>query len=306
MPVAAEHQPPPFFKRGPAPLARLLFFVALSLSTFVVDLRFHYLDLMRQGVALLSYPLQQLARSPGELSSRAGDYFASVTALQEDNNELRRRQTELSLAQQRFAQLAQENQRLRDLLAMRGRQEVPAIAADILYQARDPFSRKLIIDRGGQDGISSGQVVVDEAGVLGQVTRVYTMQSEVTLVSDKGQAVPVQVGRNGLRGVVFGAGPGVLELRYMAANADVQPGDLLVTSGLDGIYLPGLPVAKVARVDRDATFTFARILCLPAAGVERHTQVLVLGKRVHPPPPAEEASAAPARPVPRRAGGRGG
>ncbi|MBI4754853.1 MAG: rod shape-determining protein MreC [Betaproteobacteria bacterium] len=257
MPVATEHQPPPFFKRGPAPLARLLFFVALSLSLFVVDLRYHYLDLMRQGVALLSYPLQQLARSPGALSARAGDYFASVTALQEENNELRRRQTELSLAQQRYAQLAQEK---------------------------------------------------DEVGVLGQVTRAYTMQSEVTLVSDKGQAVPVQVGRNGLRGVVFGAGPGVLELRYMPANADVQPGDVLVTSGLDGVYLPGLPVAKVARIDRDATFTFARILCLPAAGVERNTQVLVLGKRASPPPPpAEEApAAAQRRTTARRPGGKGG
>jgi len=130
---------------------------------------------------------------------------------------------------------------------------------------------------------------VDEAGVLGQVTRVFPLQSEVTLITDKNQAVPVKILRNGLRTVLFGAGGGQLELRFLAANADVQPGDLLVTSGLDGVYLPGLPVAKVARVDRDAAYSFARIACEPVAGVEKHGQVLILGAREPLPPQVEEA-----------------
>ena len=133
--------------------------------------------------------------------------------------------------------------------------------------------------------------MVDEAGVLGQVTRVYPLQSEVTLVTDKNQAVPVKIVRNGLRTVVFGASGGQLELRFLAANADVQNGDLLVTSGLDGVYLPGLPVAKVIRVDRDAAYSFARILCDPAAGVEKHGQVLILGSREALPPQVEEGEA---------------
>jgi rod shape-determining protein MreC len=124
--------------------------------------------------------------------------------------------------------------------------------------------------------------------VLGQVTRVFPMQSEATLITDKNQAVPVKLVRNGLRSVLFGASGGQLELRFLAANADVQPGDLLVTSGLDGIYQPGLPVAKVVRVDRDAAYSFARILCEPVAGVERHGQVLILGAREPLPPQIEE------------------
>jgi rod shape-determining protein MreC len=119
------------------------------------------------------------------------------------------------------------------------------------------------------------------------VTRVFPLTSEVTLLTDKNQAIPVQVARNGLRAVLAGAGSGAMELKFLPANADVQPGDTLVTSGLDGIYIPGLPVAKVASIDRDNSFAFARIECTPLAGVERHGQVLVLGKRTPPPMPEE-------------------
>ena len=138
------------------------------------------------------------------------------------------------------------------------------------YGARDPFSHKVFIDKGSQEGIAAGEAVVDDRGVIGQVTRVFPLQSEVTLISDKDQPVPVQVVRNGLRAVVFGAGEGLLELRFLSANADVQNGDVLVTSGLDGVFLPGLPVAKVVRVERDNVYAFARVLCQPAGGVDQY------------------------------------
>ncbi|MBZ0131008.1 MAG: rod shape-determining protein MreC [Rhodocyclaceae bacterium] len=273
------HQPPPFFKRGPAPLARLAFFVILSLVLLVLDLKYRYLELARQGVATVLYPLQRAAYTPVDLYEQLGGYFSSLAAVQRENVELKRKELESAKWLLRQQHLELENQRLRQLLDMKARQPVTSTLADILHAARDPFSRRVMVDKGSQHGIVAGQAVVDEAGVLGQVTRVYPLQSEVTLVTDKNQAVPVQVVRNGLRTVLFGASDGQLELRFLAANADIQPGDQLVTSGLDGVYLAGLPVAKVLRVDRDAAYTFARIVCEPAAGVEKHGQVLILGLR---------------------------
>jgi rod shape-determining protein MreC len=139
-------------------------------------------------------------------------------------------------------------------------------------------------------GLETGQAVIDDLGVVGQITRVFPLTSEITLLTDKNQAIPVKVARNGLRAVLAGAGSGAMELKFLPANADVRPGDTLLTSGLDGIYLPGLPVAKVTSIDRDNSFSFARIECAPVAGVERHGQVLVLGKRTLPAPPAESGA----------------
>jgi rod shape-determining protein MreC len=279
------HPPPPFFKRGPAPLARLVFFVILSLALLVLDLKYRYLELVRQGAATALYPLQRVAASPVELYDRLGVYFSGLAALRDENDRLRRKELEAAHWLLRQQHLEQENRHLRALLDMKARQTVPATPAEILYAARDPFSRRVIVDKGSQHGIGAGQPVIDETGVLGQITRVYPFYSEVTLVTDKNQAVPVQLLRNGLRSVLYGASGGQLELRFLAANADVQTGDLLVTSGLDGIYPPGLPVARVVRVDRDAAYSFARILCEPLAGVERHGQVLILGLREAVPPP---------------------
>lgn len=288
MASVAGHQPPPFFKRGPAPLVRLVFFLALSLSLLIVDHRFRYLELVRQGVAVVTYPLQRAAYVPIEFLKGVGAYFVSQSSLQEENTALTRKELEAAGSQLRQQHLEQENQRLRQLLDMKQRPDAPGVVTEILYNTRDPFSRKVIIDKGLQQGIVAGQAVVDEIGILGQVTRVFPLQAEVTLISDKNQAVPVQVARNGLRSVVFGAGPGSLELRFLPTNADVQEGDVLITSGLDGVFLPGLPVAKVVRIDRDAAYTFARILCVPVAGVEQHGLVLVLGRREPLPPPPEE------------------
>jgi len=284
-------QPPPFFNRGPAPLARLAFFVALSLLLLVLDLRFHTLEMVRQGVALVIYPVQRLASAPVEALDRWDNYLSSLAALEQENAGLRHKQLTTARLLLRQEHLELENQRLRALLDMKQRQPVTSQVAEILYAARDPFARRVILDKGAQQNISAGQVVVDELGVIGQITRVFPMLSEITLITDKDQAVPVQIVRNGLRSVLFGAGAGNLELRFLAANADVQAGDQLVTSGLDDVYLPGLPVAKVTRVERDTSYAFARILCEPIAGVERHGQVLVLGPREAPPlaPPALES-----------------
>jgi rod shape-determining protein MreC len=164
--------------------------------------------------------------------------------------------------------------------------------AEILYAGRDPFARRVVVDRGAVHGVSAGLAVIDDTGVVGQVTRVHPMLSEITLITDKNQAIPVQVVRNGLRAVAFGSGDGeTLDLRFMAANADIQNGDVLVTSGIDGTYPEGLPVAKVSRIERDNSYQFAKISCTPSAGTGRNRHVLVLSpdSAVPPPPPPEEA-----------------
>ena len=274
-----DHQPPPFFKRGPAPLARLSFYVALAVALLVVDARFHTLDMLRQALSMFTHPLQQAAHVPAEILGNAGGYFSSQARLQDENAQMKRDRLDAATTLLRTQQLEAENQRLRRLLEVKERQRASGQVTQILYAARDPFARRIVVDKGQQDKIVAGQPVVDDAGVVGQVTRVFPFVSEVTLITDKDQAVPVQIVRNGLRSVVFGLGNGQLELRFMPANADVQNGDLLVTSGLDGIFLPGLPVAKVVHIERDSSYSFARIYCVPVAGVENFGEVMVLAPR---------------------------
>lgn len=291
------HAPPPFFKRGPAPLVRLAFFVSLSLVLLVADLRFHTLEWARLAVATIAWPLQRITWMPIDAAGNVGDYLTRQAMLLRENEELRRRQLGTANLLLRQQHLENENKRLRALLDMRARLPVEGRIAEIIYAARDPFSRRVIIDKGSQHGIGEGQAVVDDVGIIGQVVRTFPLTSEVLLLTDKDQAIPVEVQRSGLRAVLAGAGAGMMELRFLAANAEVQVGDVLVTSGLDGVYLPGLPVAKVAKIDRDNSYAFARITCVPLAGVERHGLALVLGSRTAQPPQPDESPTAPDQPT---------
>jgi len=287
-----DHTPPPFFNRGPAPLVRLAFFASLSFALLVLDARFRYTEGLRSVLALAVYPLQTLATLPAALGARVAGYFVSQTRLQDENADLRAKLLDASQAAQRFEAAQAETAQLRRLAGAAERLPIKATPAEVLYNGRDPYSRKVIIDKGSQSGVGPGAPVVDESGVVGQVTRAHALSSEVTLLTDKEQAIPVQVVRNGLRAIAFGAGSsGMLELRFMAANAEIQNGDKLVTSGIDGTYPPGLPVATVSRIERDAAYAFARIECRPAAGVESGSYVLVLAGDAKRPPYPEEAGA---------------
>ncbi|AMO37942.1 rod shape-determining protein MreC [Thauera humireducens] len=285
------HQPPPIFKRGPAPVARLFAFVAICLALLVADLRFRYLEVMRNALSVVTYPLQMAAATPADFVRNASRYFATLLEVQIENADLRRQQLTSGERLLRFELLEQENAHLRELLGMSRRVEVESIAADILYNAPDPFARKVILDRGAQQGVEPGLAVVDPKGVVGQVTRVHPVQSEVTLLTDRTQSIPVSVVRNGVRGVLFGTGRGRLEMRFVLADADIREGDQLVTSGLDGVFVPGLPVAAVVAVDRE-TDAFARIEATPLAAVETSVQVLVIGRTAYPPPPPPPPPAA--------------
>jgi rod shape-determining protein MreC len=294
-----EYSPPPFFKRGPSLLTRFTFFLTLSLLLLVSDARFSYLSSLRQVVAVMVYPLQQVSALPGVLGGRVVDFFVTQTQLQRENDQLQRQNLLDAGALMNQQALLAENQHLRQLLALREKLPRPAIGAEILYAHRDPFTRRVVVDRGAQHGVVPGSAVLDQTGVIGQITRIFPWTSEVTLVTDKEQAVPIQVLRSGLRGVTFGIGyDGTLELRFMPVNADIQNGDVLVTSGIDGTYPPGLPVAVVSNIERNAAYAFARITCTPAAGVSNFRQVLIVsldGKPPENPLTAEDGAAKPKR-----------
>lgn len=266
-----------FFNRGPSPAARLAFFLLLSLLLLFVDARYKYLESARSALSVVVYPFQRLAEMPGELWQQADSFFTLQNNLIRDNARLRQSHILDAAQLQKFQALQAEDQHLRDMLAVQQRANYPAQLAEIAYVERDIFKRKLFLDKGAQANVQAGQVVIDDVGVVGQVTRVYPWLSEVTLITDKDHAVPVQVLRNGLHAVVFGSGDtSDLALRYMPVSSDIQEGDVLVTSGIDGTYPPGLPVAKVGHIERDPAYPFARIQCSPIAGVDRHRQLLIL------------------------------
>ncbi|MCP3706901.1 rod shape-determining protein MreC [Paraburkholderia sp. CNPSo 3274] len=291
-----EYSPPPLFRQGPSALARLIFFVVLSLALLVSDARFKTLEVVRGVLGAGLYPLQRAALVPRDFFMGAADLAVTSSTLRTENTQLHARNLQLSQQANAAASLAAENAHLRALLQLSQRIGAQTTPADIQYDTRDPFTQKVVIGGGSQQGIQNGSPVLSEDGVIGQVTRVFPMQSEVTLVTDKDQAVPVEVVRTGLRSVIYGTAKGdLLDLRFVPISADLQVGDELVTSGLDGIYPQGLPVAKVLRVDKQADTAFARVVCLPLAAVRGARQVLVLHYVPQVPPnpiAAEEAAAA--------------
>jgi rod shape-determining protein MreC len=293
-----DRTPPPFFRQGLSARTKLVFFAALAIFLMVADTRFKLTEPLRAVLATALHPAQRGLLVPVSAWHGGADYFSGLQNALEKESAARRQlalQAERAL---RVDQLQAENDRLRGLLELRPGLHVRSFTAQILYDAPDPYSRKVIIDRGASNGIVLASPVINEAGVLGQVTRVYPLSAEVTLLTDRNAVVPVLNPRTQARSVAFGGagvGAGDLELRFMAGNADVKVGDLLTTSGVDGVYPPGLPVAKVLSVDRKVDSGFARILLLPAAPPDgiRHVLVLEPMKAQLPPPPVLEATEDP-------------
>lgn len=285
-----DRSPPPFFKQGPSALSRLVVLSSLAVFLMVADARLGMMDPLRSALVTLVYPLQWLALQPGRGLEALGRHFDSLDQAQADAQDARKELARQLLRAGQVEQLTQENQQLRQLLDLRQRLTGSAQAAEVIYQAADPYSYKVIIDKGASSGVEIGSPVIDSAGVVGQVTRVHPLVSEVTLLIDRDLTIPVLNVRTGLRSVAYGEpSEDGLELRFMAANADLQEGDLLTTSGIDGIYPPGLPVARVTRIMRRAESAFARIHAQPLGQVSatRHLLVLQPLRSQLPPPPAQ-------------------
>jgi len=293
-----EYSPPPLFKQGASARFKMMVFACISIALLFADSRMGALSVVRQGAGIVLYPLQQAALLPRDAIYGVGSYFSTVSSLQKQVDALKQQQIASSMLMQQ-AQLHQaENNQLRKLLDARERVPGNSLLAEIMYDARDVFTRKVILNRGTQQGVALGLPVIDNQGVVGQITRVFPFTSEVTLLTDKEQAIPVQVLRNGLRSVAYGRGQsGALELRFIAPNADVQVGDILITSGIDGVYPAGLAVARVMQVENNAAGAFGRVVCQPLAGIERNTQLLILTSlpEMLPRPPEEDTTSKTAK-----------
>ena len=273
-----DRSPPAFFKQGPSAVSKLLFFSALSVLLMVADARFGVTQPLRAALSVALYPVQWLAMRPQVLAEYSGDYMQARDVAQASERDAREQLLVQARRSGQVEQLALENKQLRELLDLSKRLESKGIAAEVLYDAADPYTRKLIIDKGMVNGIKASSPVMDEHGILGQVTHVLPLVSEVTLVTDREHSIPVLNTRTGARGVAYGEAGGapLLELRFMATNADIEVGDILSTSGVDGIYPPGVLVGKVTKVERRAETAFARILCEPVGRVQGARHVMVL------------------------------
>jgi rod shape-determining protein MreC len=270
-------EPPAFFHRGPSPLARLTFFTLGAIALMIADHRFHALEAVRLSLSVLAHPIQQTASVPSDAVGRVSEYFASQERLLRENRELKVRVLEQSAAAQEARLLRAEQAHLLAMSPGKSRYVDSGTIAEVLYNARNPFTRKIVIDKGLTHAVQSGMPVIDGSGVVGQVTNVGTFTSEVTLVTEKDQSVPVMLVRNGLRAVAVGSGKdGSIDIPFMPIAADIQNGDTFVTSGIDGTYPPGLVVATVASVEKNAAYVFAKVVARPAAGVDNHRYVMVL------------------------------
>ena len=297
MPLGSlDRSPPPFFKQGTSALTKLLFFSTLSCGLMFADQYYNIVQPARWALSLIVYPVQWLALRPQVLWAHVDDVFESKQEALSVAEASRAKLLAQAVSASQVEQLKLENINLRNLLDLKQRNPTPAMAAEVIYEAADPFTRKMILNKGASQGIQASSPVMDDQGILGQVTRVHPLVSEITLVTDREHSIPVLNMRTGARGVAFGESDGapLLELRYMATNADIEEGDVLTTSGVDGIYPPGIPVAKVVKVERRADSVFARILCESLARVQgaRHVMVLEPVKLSLPgfkelPPPAQ-------------------
>ena len=288
-----DRSPPPFFKQGPSALSKLMFFSALALFLMVADVRFRITQPVRAVLATVLYPVQWLASQPVSLVRSSSAYLKGLNEANSSSEQAAKKLAVQSMRAGQVEQLLQENSRLRKILGLREQLATSVMAAEVLYDAADPYTRKIIIDKGRLQDVGLGSPVLDESGVLGQVTRVHPLVSEVTLVIDRDLAIPVLNVRTGARSVAYGDatthsfGSG-LELRFMGSNSDVKEGDLLTTSGVDGVYPPGLPVAKISKIERRAESAFAKIYCTPQALVTGARHVMVVKPVLAQIPPRPE------------------
>ena len=271
---------PQFFRHGPGPFARLFVFALLSCLLIAEDLRFKYFPELRQAIGVIIFPLQKIAYIPADIYDQIEDIIASFYLL-EENIQLREQYLKDREQLLKLHALEAENTQLRQLLGaiqqIETNTKTKAVLAEILYTPRDPFNHKITLNKGSFHDIQLGQAVIDDKGIVGQITRLYPWSAEVTLLTDKNHSVPVQVLRNSLRSIVSGTGKSdELELRYLSVSTDIRQGDLLVTSGIGGVYPPGIPVATVLRIEQDPTDDFAQVISTPVAGVDRNQQVLIL------------------------------
>ena len=281
------------FKEEPSLVLRAVVFGVLAICLMVGDAKFKFTPIVRQSVAVVTAPLTWAAAQPLRWWHGVAGYFSNLDEARMEEDAARVRLAQQSLRAALVENLMLENERLRSLLVLNERKELDGRAAEVLYETPDPYSQRLIVDRGLVHGIKEGSPVLDDQGVLGQVTRVLPLTSEITLLTSEGFAVSVTNARTGVFGVAYGmpsasalGGMDAVELRFMPHNADIQQGDLLISSGIDGIYPAGLPVARVWTVNNNPAEQFLQVWSIPVARVHNTRYVML----VKPSPQISEES----------------
>ncbi|PJI79477.1 rod shape-determining protein MreC [Polynucleobacter brandtiae] len=268
---------PPLFRQGIPALVKLIVCLSVSAALMLIDFRFKALDPIRNNLNWLLRPLEYAMMMPRNAYEASSEYFTTRGTLDQENQAMRVRQAELSLLANQSEFLLVENQNLRQLMGLQKQVPFKTLPVEILFNPPNPISQRIVVNRGSGDGLKLGNPIANDEGILGQVVRLYENSAEVSLLEDRDFAVPVQIARNGLRAAVFGAGRGnPLELRYLPIASDLEVGDVLITSGIDGIYPPGFAVAVISRIERNADKNSANVFCIPAAPVNRYRQALAL------------------------------
>lgn len=279
--------------RGASPGFRFTIYAILAVVFMFLDQRDDWLERARFGLQAAAYPLQLAVNSPSAAWEWVAEIFESRAKLQAENAELKRQKRELELRSLRFAALARENAQLRGLRAALPAVAERWLAAELVSVELNSLRQRLLINRGTRNGVFKGQTVLTDDGLLGQTTRVGPWSAEIILVTDPEHAVPVQIERTGLRTIAVGGGAAsALVLPYLPANTDIKVDDLLMTSGLGGVFPAGYPVARVTEVRRDAGQPFARVRAAPLARLDEDREVvLVWFREGHPAAPATVTTA---------------
>ncbi len=255
-----------------------------SIILMTADHRTHMLDGVRSTVSVLLYPLQTIASTPTDVGNWLGEQFTSHQDLINENQQLRSENLLLKAQLQKFASLQAENIRLRSLLKSSRKLRDQMLIAETIAVDLDPYKRQIVINKGQQSGIYAGQPILDAYGIMGQVINPGIASSSAILITDPSHAIPVQVNRNGLRTVLYGTGAAnYLEILNLPNNADIEIGDLLITSGLGGRFPEGYPVATVVNIKRDPGQPFARIIAEASAHLEQSREVLLVMAQEHKP-----------------------
>lgn len=286
---------PSFIRQGPSATTRLFIYAMLSIALIIADSQFGALERIRTNLSVAMYPFQWVVSAPAALVDTTHHFLTTQVTLQAENTALKKQHLAMMTKLLRWETLEYNYQLLRKLNALKSTYDNTSQLAEVLYTGRDPFTHKIIIDKGENAHVRPGQPVVDSQGLIGQITRVQPLTAEVTLIVDKMLMVPVMLQRTGVRAILYGYGGGV-EVKYLPVHTDIRPGDLLVTSGIDGLYPEGLPVARVTQVERNTDNAFIRLITIPVSGVQSGRFVMVLKeKNIIPPPPAstENLSATP-------------
>ncbi|MFO7594544.1 MAG: rod shape-determining protein MreC [Pseudomonadota bacterium] len=265
------------FVRGPSNALRAGLLVLASITLMTLDHRQQTLEGIRSGLSLVVYPMQYLVNLPFAAGEWASESFTSHSTLLDKNRQLRTKQLKLELKLQRLAALEAENERLRALLQSASRSWERVLIAELLSIDFDPFKHQVLLDKGSRDGVFVGHPLLDANGLMGQVIHVSPVNSSAILITDPDHATPVQVNRNGLRTLAVGTGEAnTLDVPHLPNNADIQVGDLLVTSGLGLRFPAGYPVARIDAIKQDPSLPYARITATPLAELNRTREVLLV------------------------------